>query len=542
MPVTVHALPGRAGVGSDGCQTRNGDLRQAEILRAHPCIQPDRAWIKSPVLRKESLGKANPAHTRFVNDIRREHGDVGNGDQLNARRGEGVEPGHQAAADQRKRVALFAVAKVVATGQKVPAVKIVINLGDGAVHAVAEGRQQGGIIADRGLAGIAQTGARQIGSRPGLARENSGRDRIDAAKGHISGDIRRGRHTGETALSARLPLAFVIHEKEGLVAEDGSAEGAAELIVVERRLAIGFEVEVVTRVENGVPEKLQACPVPLVRAALGDNVDHAAGAAPVFGLEVGKHANLSHGFHRQNRGRRAENSGFVDRRVVPVTVVHVRAVEKEVVGAAARPVDREHAERSRGVCDLIGRAGDAGHHVNQLRVIAPIDGQVRCQREPDRAAKGVCGGLDLRENLSRYLDPLRDFTGLEGDVGSALDRDFDSDAGDCGGAEGGLFHSDAVVADGQLAYGVAAVIGRNSFAGLARVQIPDGDLGAADGGTRLIRDRAENRSAKCLRLPRTRKECHYQYHRKHQCGTHTHTPGAGLHFSFLSLGEKHVNE
>ena len=29
-------------------------------------------------------------------------------------------------------------------------------------------------------------------------------------------------------------------------------------------------------------------------------------------------------------------------------------------------------------------------------------------------------------------------SGLEGDVGSALDRDFDSDAGDCGGAEGGL--------------------------------------------------------------------------------------------------------
>ena len=64
--------------------------------------------------------------------------------------------------------------------------------------------------------------------------------------------------------------------------------------------------------------------------------------------------------------------------------------------------------------------------------------------------------------------------------------------------EAGLFHGDAVSADGQLGNGVAAVVAGGDGADQAGVGILDGDGRAGDGQAGRIGDGAENRAAKRL--------------------------------------------
>ena len=174
--------------------------------------------------------------------------------------------------------------------------------------------------------------------------------------------------------------AFVIDEEERLVLNDGTAKGAAELIVVKRFLRLASRlirggIEIIAGVEGGVAEEFESRAVELVGAAFGDDVDDATGAAAVFRFEVGSDAKFGDGFDGENRCGGAERAGFVDGGVIAVAVVHVRAVEQEVVGAAARAVDGENAERAGGIGDLVGRAGDAGNEEDQFLIVAAIDGE-----------------------------------------------------------------------------------------------------------------------------------------------------------------------
>ena len=95
-----------------------------------------------------------------------------------------------------------------------------------------------------------------------------------------------------------LAQAGVGAEEERLVLADGAAEGAAELVAVQRR---GGEREPRIGVQVVVAEELEQRAVKLVAAGARDDVDHAAGEASVFGaVAVGHHAEL---FHRVGIGR-----------------------------------------------------------------------------------------------------------------------------------------------------------------------------------------------------------------------------------------------
>ncbi len=81
-----------------------------------------------------------------------------------------------------------------------------------------------------------------------------------------------------------------------------------------------------------------------IRSALGDDVDHGAAVAAILGLHIGDNAQFGNGVERENGCRVAEDARFIDGRIVAETIVHVGAVEQEIVGAAAGAVHREGSE------------------------------------------------------------------------------------------------------------------------------------------------------------------------------------------------------
>src|SRR5262249_39386820 len=110
-------------------------------------VEADRCGVKAAILRKEAFGKTVPTESRFVDDGRRNCGNVGERNQLHASGSRGVVVGKQATADKCKRKALVAVADVVAAAEKVVRIKAVVDLDDGAVHAVRKGRSEGDVAA-----------------------------------------------------------------------------------------------------------------------------------------------------------------------------------------------------------------------------------------------------------------------------------------------------------------------------------------------------------------------------------------------------------
>src|SRR5205085_6927238 len=78
-------------------------------------------------------------------------------------------------------------------------------------------------------------------------------------------------------------VALVVPEEEGLVLEDGAAEGAAKLVLLEvRLLATGAVVEKVVGVECVVAVELEAAAAQRVRAGLDLQVDDTAERAAEF--------------------------------------------------------------------------------------------------------------------------------------------------------------------------------------------------------------------------------------------------------------------
>src|SRR5579863_1847809 len=68
---------------------------------------------------------------------------------------------------------------------------------------------------------------------------------------------------------------LIISKDEQLVVLDGSADGAAELVPLER---IGHVSEKVSRVQSVIAQKLKAHSVPLIRSRSGGNADHSSGS------------------------------------------------------------------------------------------------------------------------------------------------------------------------------------------------------------------------------------------------------------------------
>src|SRR5579872_2157439 len=189
---------------------------------------------------------------------------------------------------------------------------------------------------------------RFIRLRPGVVGGEQCRDhRIrsgEGGSGKSGCNLGRVRYTAKGHDADWFALAFVVGIKEGLVFDDGAAERRSKLVVVEWSFRLTAEVEVVAGIECVVAEVLRCSTVKRVGAALGHDVDYGAGVTSVFRLEVGKYVDFGDGVDRQNCGRRSEHASLVDGRVVAVSIVHVGAVEKIVVGAAAGAVHGEFAE------------------------------------------------------------------------------------------------------------------------------------------------------------------------------------------------------
>ena len=72
-----------------------------------------------------------------------------------------------------------------------------------------------------------------------------------------SGDIVLRRHVTEAAEAAVFALPFIGKEEESLVLDYGTAQRAAELVVVERILRNGGAVKEVARVEGAVAKEFK---------------------------------------------------------------------------------------------------------------------------------------------------------------------------------------------------------------------------------------------------------------------------------------------
>src|SRR5208282_2832793 len=174
-------------------------------------------------------------------------------------------------------------------------------------------------------------------------------------------------------------------------------------------------VEKVAGVQHRVPEILEHAAVDFVRPALRHDVHHRAGAAAIFGIEIGKHAEFGDGLERKYRGRYRKDPALIDYRQVAVAVVHVRAVEQEIVGSAAVAVARELAVGARGIRGAAGVTGGAGGHDQGFVEVPAVDGQVHQILVHEGAAQVVVGRLDGGDGFFGDFHALGDITGLQGE-------------------------------------------------------------------------------------------------------------------------------
>src|SRR5208337_642189 len=169
---------------------------------------------------------------------------------------------------------------------------------------------------------------RVAGQQSGNHRIHGPTARLDAGLGR--GDDRRGRDACGSSLRTIFALAFIIEVEESLVLHDGPAQRASKLIVIERALGIGIEVEVVAGAELPGSKVIQQRTVELIWAGLGHNVYDRSASAAVFSLIIRNNFEFSHGVERQNGSRIAEYSGLVDGGIVTEAIIHIGAVEQEV--------------------------------------------------------------------------------------------------------------------------------------------------------------------------------------------------------------------
>ena len=165
--------------------------------------------------------------------------------------------------------------------------------------------------------------------------------------------------------------------------------------------------------------------MPVIGAALGDNVHNGAAVASILGLVIREHTQFADGVDGENGGRIAEHSCFVDRWIVTVPVIHVGAIEQVIVRASAGAVHGKFAERARRIGDLVGRARHAGVQVNQLGVVAAIDRNILDLLGGQGSAQFGGSGLELGQELARDLDRLARLAGLQLDIHAPLAGDAD---------------------------------------------------------------------------------------------------------------------
>ena len=254
--------------------------------------------------------------------------------------------------------------------------------------------------------------ARLIGQRH--QRENRGRGRIDARlrdrvvrkrqtgqrvadrRSEHAGAIVGGGHTREARHAAIDARPFHVREEEGLAFDDRSAEVAAVLVLLVRRLrGVRTLREVVDRIHRVVAEILVGGSLEVVRARLGRDADCRARGASVFRRVRARHdLELLDRVDRRPRHLRRQLLHVLRDAVV------VDAVEQKVVLEGARAVDVDAAgaaERRAAALLRVAIALHAGHQRQQVVPVADREGQVRYLRlRDDRAERRVVGIQELR--------------------------------------------------------------------------------------------------------------------------------------------------
>src|SRR5690242_15253477 len=158
------------------------------------------------------------------------------------------------------------------------------------------------------------------------------------------GDIVRRWHMAEAAEATGFALTLIGDEEEGPVLDKGPTERAAELVVVERILRNGGAVEEVARVDSAVAKEFKCRTVELICSRLGYEVYDRSRVSAKLRIGPGDNRYLRESVERQKRRRGSPDARFVDGRIVAEAVIHIGAIQKVVVGAAAAAVDTEHAE------------------------------------------------------------------------------------------------------------------------------------------------------------------------------------------------------
>ncbi len=305
--------------------------------------------------------------------------------------------------------------------------------------------------------------AGERGARGGGRIVNRHRELGEVAGAHLH--RRHGRHEGE---ALRQLEALVVAEEERLVLLQRTADAAAELILIERRLRPGGREEV-AGVEPIVPVELETRSVEVVRPGLGDDVDDATRGAADFG---GVHVGLD--FHLRDRvDRRLDDHG------ADVALVVVDAVQQLVVLVVHRAVDRDR----RRLAAIVG-AGAAGervrhafvrarHELHQPHEVAPVHRQILHGLLGDQRTERRRIGLHERR-LGGDRDVFRNGADLQLHVESrAIARRQRHVRGL--GRESLKLDLHGVAADRQQAEGiVAGAFGRHDT-GLVRADVLDGD-------------------------------------------------------------------
>ena len=297
-----------------------------------------------------------------------------------------------------------------------------------------------------------------------------------------------GRDDGEDGRGLTDAVALVVDEEEGVVLPEGTAEGAAELILA--ILALLDRVEVVAGVEEVVAEELKGRAVEGVGAGLGGDEDGGASAGAVLGGVVeGEDVELLDGVDLGEEGHAAAGE-----------LVIVDAIEAPVVGVFGHALYRQGdrpAERDFGAGALVEEvggllaAGGAGGEQGELGEVASVEGEIGDLLGVDGLAEGGIGAGDDGFGLAGAdVDRGGDACGLQGEVEAEVLLAFEGDVFLIERSEAGVDDVNDVGADGEKGEGKGSGGAGLRLAGLVGLLAGDDDGGAGEGGAGGIEDAA----------------------------------------------------
>jgi hypothetical protein len=301
-----------------------------------------------------------------------------------------------------------------------------------------------------------------------------------------------------------LTESFVVAEGEGLVFLERTAEGATELIALERR--DGRAIEVVAGIERTVAKEFKGGAMKLVAAALGDDEDLCAGALAVFGgVRVAQHIELADGIDPEQF-----LTGSARLHIVFSGAGELHTVEEEEILLRAIAGDGEVvADGGIGDADAAGlfrsEVDDAGIESEEQVEASPVQGQVLHLVFADEA--GDVGGRETDcRGIGADGDLLADVADVELEIGRRVLADVEMDSGAKLVGKAVVVGGDLIIADGQrekLVKPAGIGIGGANGAG---VEVLRGDGGAGQGGAGGIGDEAREAGSGLRAQSRERNE------------------------------------